>query len=202
MGYQLAVHAIGDRANAQALDAYEELKPTYGTRFRNRIEHAQVLAPADIPRFRDLGVVASVQPIHATSDRTMAEARLGPARLAGAYAWGSLHRAGAMLAFGSDTPVEPVNPFLGIAAAVTRDGWRMEEAMPVELALAGFTVWAARAGLADGKVGTLEPGAYADFILLGEDPTRIDPSELSRIRVEETWLAGARIFQRGVPNRP
>jgi hypothetical protein len=202
MGYQLAVHAIGDRANAQVLDAFAELKPTYGTKFRNRIEHAQVLAPADIPRFRDLGVVASVQPIHATSDRTMAEARLGPDRLAGAYAWMSLHRAGAMLAFGSDTPVEPANPFLGIAAAVTRDGWRTEEAMPVELALAGFTVWAARAGLSDGKVGTLAPGAYADFILVDRDPLSVPATDLARIRVEETWLAGARIFQRGVPNRP
>lgn len=202
MGYQLAVHAIGDRANAQVLDAYAELKPTYGTALRNRIEHAQVLAPEDIGRFRDLGVVASVQPIHATSDRTMAEARLGPDRLAGAYAWGSLHRAGAMLAFGSDTPVEPVNPFLGIAAAVTRDGWRMEEALPVELALAGFTVWAARAGLSDGKVGTLEPGAYADFILVDRDPTEAGPAELARIRVEESWLAGRRVFQRSASTRP
>ncbi|WP_448585509.1 amidohydrolase [Thermaurantiacus sp.] len=195
-GFQLAVHAIGDAANSQVLDAYAEITPTYGQGFRNRIEHAQVLDPADFGRFRAFGVVASVQPIHATSDRAMAEARLGPDRLRGAYAWASLRRAGAHLAFGSDTPVESANPFLGIAAAVTRDGWRVEEAVPLPAALAGFTVWAARAGLAEGRVGTLMPGAWADFILVDADPFRVPPDRLRDLRVEETWVAGVRVWQK------
>ncbi|MFQ3664575.1 MAG: amidohydrolase family protein [Sphingomonadaceae bacterium] len=202
IGYQLAIHAIGDAANAQVLDAFTEIGNTYGRRFRNRIEHAQILDPADIPRFAALGIIASVQPVHATSDRTMAEARLGPDRLAGAYAWNSLRKAGAALAFGSDAPVEPVNPFLGIAAAVTRDGWRMEEALPVEAALAGFTVWAARAGLADGRVGELVPGAWADFVLLDRNPLTAASDELATIRVLETWVAGARVFQRPAAREP
>jgi predicted amidohydrolase YtcJ len=195
-GYQLAVHAIGDAANAEVLDVYAEIAPAYGSTLRNRIEHAQVLDPADIPRFRALGVTASVQPIHATSDRTMAEARLDPPRLRGAYAWKSLLHSGALLAFGSDAPVEPVNPFLGLHAATTRDGWRTEEALPLEAALAGFTVWAARAGLADGRAGRLVPGAFADFILIDEDPFRVPLDRLKDLKVRETWVAGVRVFQR------
>ncbi|MFN3591530.1 MAG: amidohydrolase, partial [Thermaurantiacus sp.] len=148
VGYQLAVHAIGDAANAQVLDAFAELLPTYGAALRNRIEHVQVLDPADFGRFKELSVIASMQPIHATSDRLMAEARLGADRLQGAYAWRSLRQAGARLAFGSDTPVEPANPFLGIHAAVTRrdadgnppGGWRPEERLTLTQAIAGFTI--------------------------------------------------------------
>lgn len=195
-GYQLAVHAIGDAANAEVLDAYAEIAPAYGSALRNRIEHAQVLDPADIPRFGRLGVTASVQPIHAMSDRAMAEARLDPPRLAGAYAWRSLRDSGALLAFGSDAPVEPVNPFLGLHAATTRAGWRTEEALPLEAALAGFTVWAARAGLAEGRVGQLVPGAFADFILLDEDPFRVPLDRLKDLEVRETWVGGVRVFQR------
>ncbi|WP_448581949.1 amidohydrolase [Thermaurantiacus sp.] len=196
-GYQLAVHAIGDAANAEVLNAYAEIAPAYGSGLRNRIEHAQVLDPADIPRFRALGVTASMQPIHATSDRTMAEARLGLDRLAGAYAWRSLLASGALLAFGSDAPVEPANPFLGLHAATTRAGWRTEEALSLEAALAGFTVWAARAGLADGRAGRLVPGAFADFILLDEDPFQVPLDRLKDLNVRETWVAGVRVFQRG-----
>lgn len=206
VGYQLAVHAIGDAANSAVLDAYAEIAPAYGPRLGNRIEHAQVLDLADIPRFRALGVTASVQPIHATSDRTMAEARLDPGRLKGAYAWRSLRDAGALLAFGSDAPVEPVNPFLGLHAATTREGWRTEEALPLEAALAGFTVWAARAGLAEGRAGQLVPGAFADFVLLEEDPFRLPLDSLKDLRVKETWVGGVRVFQRGAkaatPPRP
>lgn len=193
-GYQLAVHAIGDAANAEVLDAYAEILPAYGMGLRNRIEHAQVLDRADIPRFRTLGVTASMQPIHATSDRTMAEARLDRERLKGAYAWKSLRDAGVALAFGSDAPVEPVNPFLGLRAATTREGWRTEEALPLEAALAGFTVWAARAGLAEGRVGRLAPGLMADFILVDADPFRTPLDDLGKIRVRETWVGGRRVF--------
>jgi predicted amidohydrolase YtcJ len=210
VGYQLAVHAIGDAANAQVLDAYAELLPTYGPTLRNRIEHVQVLDPADFGRFSELSVIASMQPIHATSDRVMAEARLGPDRLSGAYAWRSLRQAGARLAFGSDTPVEPANPFLGIHAAVTRrdaagnpaGGWRPEERLTLTQAISGFTVDAAHAGKMDGKVGSLGPGAWADFIILDRDPFEIAPDDLPNVRVLETWLAGRRIWVRPEPQGP
>lgn len=201
-GYQLAVHAIGDAANAQVLDAYAEIFPAYGDSFRNRIEHAQVLDVADIPRFKSLGIIASVQPIHAVSDARMAEARLGPDRLAGAYAWKSLLGAGARLAFGSDFPVEPANPFLGMEAAVTRNGWRQAEAVTARDALAGFTSWAAWAGRNDGKVGQLVAGAYADFILVNRDPLTIAPEELGEVQVLETWVAGKRMFKAGPAPAP
>ncbi len=204
LGYQVAVHAIGDAANRQALDSFAEIRPAYGDRLRNRIEHAQVIALDDIPRFARIGIVASVQPIHATSDRTMAESRLDPPRLEGAYAWASLLRAGARLAFGSDFPVEPANPWMGIHAAVTRQdadgqppgGWRPGEVLTREQALAGFTRWAAWAGLADDRVGSLEPGRWADFVLLDRDPFAVPAPELREVTVLETWLAGRRVFMR------
>ncbi len=204
LGLQVAIHAIGDAANAQALDAFAELLPAYGPDLRNRIEHAQVLDPADFGRFAALSVIASMQPIHAPSDRVMAEARLGPDRLAGAYAWRSLRKAGARLAFGSDTPVEPANPFLGIHAAVTREdaegnppgGWRSDERLTLAQAIAGFTVDAAYAGRMEGRVGTLLPGAWADFIILDRDPFAIPPADLVHVRVLETWLAGRRVWVR------
>lgn len=204
LGYQVAVHAIGDAANRQALDSFAEIRPAYGDRLRNRIEHAQVIERSDIPRFAQLGVVASVQPIHATSDRQMAERRLDPARLEGAYAWASLRNAGARLALGSDFPVEPANPWLGIHAAVTRQdadgqppgGWRPAEALTREQAMAGFTRWAAWAGLADDRVGSLEPGRWADFLLLDRDPFAVPAPDLRNVTVLETWLAGRRVFVR------
>jgi hypothetical protein len=204
LGYQIAVHAIGDAANRQALDSFAEIRATYGDALRNRIEHAQVVDPADIPRFAALGIAASVQPTHAPSDMAMADMRLGPARLAGAYAWKTLRQSGARLPLGSDFPVEPANPFYGLHAAVTRQdrtgqppaGWRAGEAMTLEQALAGFTRDAAHAGGAEGRVGTLEPGRWADFLLLDRDPFAIGPAELPEVVVMETWLAGARVFQR------
>lgn len=210
LGYQVAVHAIGDAANRQALDSFAEIRPAYGDGLRNRIEHAQVISADDIPRFAKLGIIASVQPIHATSDRTMAESRLDPARLTGAYAWASLLRAGAQLALGSDFPVEPANPWFGIHAAVTRQdaegqppgGWRPDEALTRQQALAGFTRWAARAGLADDRVGSLEPGRWADFLLLDRDPLAVPAAEIRDVTVLETWLAGRRVFVREEDGRP
>ncbi len=204
LGYQVAAHAIGDAANRQALDAFAEIRPAYGDRFRNRIEHAQVIDLADIPRFAEMKIIASVQPTHATSDKAMAGDRLGEARLEGAYAWVSLLKAGVKLALGSDFPVEPANPFYGLHAAVTRQdrqnqppgGWRPQEALTMQQAFAGFTTDAAWAGGADGKVGVLQEGAHADFLLLDRDPFTIAPAELPQVSVEETWLDGRRVFVR------
>lgn len=203
-GYQIAVHAIGDAANAQALDAYSELQSTYKGDRRWRIEHAQIVDPADIPRFAQLGVIASMQPVHQTSDRTMAEARLGPGRLKGAYAWKSLLVSSAHLAFGSDTPVESPDPFAGLAAAITREdakgepfgGWQPQERVSREEALAGFTTGAAYASFAEGKVGRLAPGLWADFILVDRDPMLATPAELRGTKVLETWVAGRKVFTR------
>lgn len=209
LGYQNATHAIGDAANGQVLDAYEELAPAYGGKFRNRVEHAQVVDPADLPRFAKLGIIASMQPTHATSDKAMAGDRIGEARLGGAYAWKTLTDSGARMAFGSDFPVEPVNPFFGLHAAVTRQdregqppgGWRAEEALPLATALRDFTLGAAYAGLADGSVGSLEPGKWADFILLDRDPFAVPAGDIWKIQVQETWLGGRRVFMRHAPTK-
>ena len=203
-GYQIAIHAIGDAANAQALDAYSELQSTYKGDRRWRIEHAQIVDPADIPRLAQLGVIASMQPVHQTSDRTMAEARLGPARLKGAYAWKSLLTSGARLAFGSDTPVESPDPFAGLAAAITREdakgepfgGWQPQERISREEALAGFTTGAAYAVFAESKLGRLAPGFWADFILVDRDPMLATPAELRATKVLETWVAGRKVYSR------
>ncbi len=203
-GFQIAVHAIGDAGNAQVLDGIAEMNLTYKGDRRWRIEHAQILDAADIPRFAALGVIASMQPVHQTSDRTMAEARLGPGRLAGAYAWASLQKAGAKLVFGSDTPVESPDPFAGLAVAISREdgrgepfgGWRPEERVSRETALAGFTAGAAYASFAEAKVGRIAPGLHADFILVDRDPMMVTPSELRATKVLETWIGGQRVFAR------
>jgi predicted amidohydrolase YtcJ len=203
-GYQVAVHAIGDAANAQVLGAIEELAETYKDDRRWRIEHAQVVDPADLRRFGKHGIVASMQPVHQTSDRTMAEARLGPARLAGAYAWNSMLRNGATLAFGSDYPVESPDPFAGWAAAFTRQGadgqpaggWRPEEAVTREQAWAAFTSGGAYAGFAEAKFGRLAQGQRADFIVVDRDPVAASPAELRGTQVEETWINGEKVWAR------
>lgn len=204
LGFQVAHHAIGDAANRQALDSFAEILPTYGEKFRNRIEHAQVVNPTDVPRFVELKLIASMQPTHASSDHAMAEARLGPARLDGAYAWATFLKAGVRLALGSDFPVEPANPFYGLHAAVTRQtrdgvppgGWRMADALTLEQALKGFTIDAAHAGHMEGRVGTLAMGAWADFLILDQDPFQTAPTDLWKITPAETWLAGRRVYQR------
>ncbi len=202
--FQIAVHAIGDAANAQVLDVIDELVPTYKGDRRWRIEHAQVVDPADIARFAKNGTIASMQPVHQTSDRLMAEARLGQARLAGAYAWNSILKAGGRLAFGSDTPVESPDPFAGIATAITREdakgeplgGWQAQERVTPEAALAGFTSGAAYAGFAESKIGRLAPGMRADFVILDRDPFFVPPAEIRQLKVEETWVNGKRVFVR------
>ncbi|WP_310533914.1 amidohydrolase family protein [Novosphingobium sp.] len=200
--FQVAVHAIGDEANGQVLGAVSELAQTYKGDRRWRIEHAQVVDPADIKRFGQLGVIASMQPVHQTSDRLMAEARLGPNRLAGSYAWKSIADGGGKLAFGSDAPVESPDPFAGLAAAISRQGpdgqpfggWQPQERLTREAAIAGFTTGAAYAGLAETRFGRLAPGLRADFLLVDRDPLLASPAELAQTRVLETWVGGRRIY--------
>ena len=204
-GLQLGVHAIGDRGNRQVLDAYAALLPEFPDNpGRHRVEHAQLLHPADIPRFAELGVIAAMQPVHATSDMYWAEDRLGPSRLAGAYAWRSLLQSGARLAFGSDFPVEAVNPMLGIYAAVTRQdlsgwpagGWQAQERITREAAIRAFTLDGAYAAFMEGEVGSLETGKRADFIVLDRDVMRVPAAEIPEVRVLQTWVDGRRVFER------
>lgn len=200
--YQVAIHAIGDAANSEALDAIEELSADYSGDRRWRIEHAQVVDLADIARFGRHGIIASMQPVHQTSDRLMAEARLGPDRLDGAYAWRSIHAAGAPLAFGSDTPVETPDPFAGMAVAISREdergepfgGWHPLETVTREQALAAYTAGAAFAGFAEGKFGRLVPGQRADFLVLDADPLMASPADLREIQVLETWIGGEKVY--------
>jgi len=207
-GFQVAIHAIGDAANAQVISAYEELGKTYTGDRRWRIEHVQVVDPADIPRIARAGIIASMQPTHQTSDRTMAEARLGPARLAGAYAWKTIATTGAHLAFGSDFPVESPNPFPGFTAAVSRQdpkgqppgGWRPEEKVTLDQALAGFTREAAYAGFAEDRLGSLDPGHWADFVVIDRDISTVSPTDLAATQVLETWVAGKKVWERALPN--
>lgn len=202
--FQVAVHAIGDEANAAVLAAIEDLAQTYTGDRRWRIEHAQVVDPADIPRFGQAGAIASMQPVHQTSDRQMAEARLGPARLAGAYAWHALAAGGARLAFGSDAPVELPDPFAGLAAAISREGpdgepaggWQPQERIGREAALAAYTVGGAYAGFAEGRFGRLAVGQRADFLLVDRDPLLVPPAELRGTRVLQVWVNGQPVWER------
>ena len=201
-GYQLAIHAIGDAANAQVIGAYEVLNRMHKGDRRWRIEHLQIADVADLKRLKPAGIIASMQPTHQTSDRTMAEARLDPARLKGAYAWRTIEKMGVPLAFGSDFPVESPNPFPGLSAAVSRQdpngqppgGWRPEEKVSFATALGGFTRGAAYAGFAEGRIGSLAPGKWADFIFVDRHVTAVDQKALAATKVLETWVAGKKVF--------
>ena len=209
-GFQIATHAIGDAANAQIIGAYEQLSKKYGKDRRWRIEHFQIADPADIPRLAPAGIIASMQPTHQTSDRLMAEKRLGPNRLAGAYGWQSVLKSGARLAFGTDFPVESPDPFPGLSAAISRQdmngqppgGWIPSERLTFEQALYAYTRGAAYAGFAEDRIGALEPGKWADFILVDRDPTKVDAQSLARTEVLETWVAGKRVWQRSPSSSP
>jgi predicted amidohydrolase YtcJ len=203
-GFQTTTHAIGDAANAQVIQVYEHLSKTYGNDRRWRIEHFQIVDPVDIPRLKPAGIIASMQPTHQTSDRLMAEARLGPNRLKGAYAWQTVEKLGIPLAFGTDFPVESPNPFPGLAAAVSRQdmngqppgGWIPSERLTFPQALAAYTRGSAYAGFAETKIGSLEPGKWADFILVDRDPTKADSQQLGRTQVLQTWIAGKKVWER------
>lgn len=193
-GFQLGFHAIGDKATSMALDAFSQ--PGVSRTARNRIEHAQVVDPADIPRFKQLGVIASMQPNHLLTDMNWAEARLGPQRAAYSYAWKAFLNAGVPLAFGTDYPVEPITPFRGLYSAVTR----MNEAgtktyFPANTltrgqALSAYTQGSAYAEFAEKHKGILVPGYDADFILVDRDLYRVSESAILTIQVIETDVAG------------
>jgi predicted amidohydrolase YtcJ len=201
--FQVAVHAIGDEANAAVLTAIEDLSQTYTGDRRWRIEHAQVVDPADIPRFGKNGIIASMQPVHQTSDREMAERRLGPVRLTGAYAWKSIQASGARLAFGSDVPVEAADPFAGWAAAISRTGpdgqplggWQPQERVSRAEAFAAYTSGGAYAGFAEGRFGRLVAGERADFLFVDRDPFLATPAELRQTKVIEVWVGGRKVWQ-------
>ncbi|PSJ36941.1 amidohydrolase [Allosphingosinicella deserti] len=202
-GFQVAVHAIGDAANAQLLGAIEELADSYKGDRRWRIEHAQIIDPADLPRLARFGTIASMQPVHEASDWRMAEARLGMERLGGSYAWKTMLANGVPLAFGSDFPVESPNPFHGLAVAVSRQdaqaqppgGWMPEQRLSLEQALRAFTQGAAYAGFAEDRIGSLEKGKFADFVLIDRDIfADASPEQIRETKVVETWIAGNRAW--------
>lgn len=202
-GLQVAIHAIGDKAINYLLTAYEWTAKVNGQRDRRfRIEHAQHIAPADIERFAQLNVIASMQPYHAIDDGRWAEEVIGPERIKTTYAFKSLFDAGATVAFGSDWPVAPATPLEGIYAAVTRrtldgknpDGWVPEQKITVEQALKGYTVNGAYASFEENIKGTLEPGKLADFAVLSDDITKMDPIKIREARVLQTYVGGKKVF--------
>jgi len=204
-GYQVNVHAIGDAGNKQILDSFEQLGRQYPLAARrHRIEHAQVVQPADIPRFKQLAIVPSMQPTHATSDQNMAEQRVGPERIKGAYAWHTFLKQGSRIACGSDFPIESPNPLQGIHAAVTRQdmqdvpsgGWHKEQAMTLTEAFRCFTLDAAWAAHQEQSAGSLETGKWADFIITDRDLFKVPASEIGKIGVLETWVGGKQVFRK------
>ena len=203
-GFQVGTHAIGDAANRAVLNAYEQAEKEVPEAHdpRLRIEHAQVLALEDIPRFAKLGVIASMQPTHCTSDMPWAEKRLGPERAKYAYAWRSVKDSGAHLPLSSDFPGETLNPFYGIYAAITRqdpegnprDGWHPEQKLTLDEALRGYTVEAAYAEFEEKDKGSIEKGKLADLTVISEDITKIPPREILSIRVLKTFVGGKAIY--------
>ncbi|GAA3932637.1 amidohydrolase [Luteimonas lutimaris] len=201
---QVATHAIGDRGNRIVVDTYERvLGDDAKSDHRWRVEHAQIVSPEDIPRFAPLGIIASMQPTHATSDMPWAEERLGKERLFGAYAWQRFLHSGAHLALGSDFPVESPDPRLGLYAAVTRQdrdgqppgGWLPDQRLSAAEALRGFTADAAYAGFDEKEVGRLAPGLRADFVILAADPLAVPASQLDDLQIESTWLDGKPVYE-------
>lgn len=204
-GYQVCSHAIGDRANRETLDAYAAALAAHpAPDHRFRIEHAQLLAPSDIPRFGALGVIASMQPTHCTSDMRWVDVRVGPERAIGAYAWSSLLRSGARIAGGSDFPVESHNPLLGFYAAITRqdaevrpaEGWHADQRMTREETLHCMTLDAAYAAFEEKEKGSLEKGKLADFVVLDHDIMTCAPREILDTKVRTTVIGGEVVYQR------
>ena len=198
-GYQVCVHAIGDRGNRRTLDAFEQAG-AQNARFR--VEHTQLLSPADIPRFKSLGVIPSMQPTHCTSDMRWVEDRVGEERAQGAYAWRSLLDTGVIIAGGSDFPVESHNPFLGFYAAITRQnldaqpegGWQPDQRMTRLETLKSFTIWAAYAAFEETEKGTLEIGKLADFIVIDRDIMTCAPADIPATKVLMTVIGGETVF--------
>jgi predicted amidohydrolase YtcJ len=202
-GFQVGTHAIGDRGNRVVLDAYEAaLEAVPVTDHRFRVEHAQVVSLADIPRFAALGVIPSMQASHQTSDMRWAETRVGPERIKGAYAWRSLLNTGVVIPNGSDFPVEEVNPLISFHSAVSRQdadnwppgGWYPEQMMTREEALRAMTIWPAYAGFQEKTMGSLTPGKYADFVILDRDIMTVPVTEILETKVLSTWLGGKEVY--------
>ena len=209
-GYQIGFHAIGDRGTQMALDAFAEAEKAAkdakakavdgDSDYRLRVEHAQVTTPQQIARFKDLKVIASMQPNHLLTDMNWAESRLGAKRAATSYAWAEFLRHGAVLAFGTDYPVEPVTPFRGIYSAVTRmseDGKKkyVGEKLTIEQAIAAYTTGAAFAEFAEKQKGKLEPGMLADFVVLDHDLTAAAPQQILNIKVLRTVVGGKTVYE-------
>ncbi|XQF92383.1 amidohydrolase [Pseudoalteromonas espejiana] len=209
-GFSANTHAIGDKANKVVLDAYKNVfKQTGGMLLRNRIEHAQIVTPEDIPRFKTLKIIPSMQPVHATSDMHMAEQRLSDDQLQGAYAWQTFLKQGSVIAAGSDYPVELANPFDGLYSAITRmdhnmlpeNGWRASEVLSREQALRAFTLGGAYAAHQEFKIGSLEHGKWADFILIDKDYFKAPLDEIYKTNVLQTWIAGELRYEKEVNDK-
>src|SRR3984893_10127025 len=204
-GFQINIHAIGDRTNHVVLDVFEAVAKANGRRDRrDRIEHAQVIAPDDLPRFAKLKVIASMQPSHQTTDMRWAESRVGPGRIKGAYAWATLEKSGARLAFGTDYPIEVISPFRGLYACVTRQlpdgtpsgGWQPQEKISLQDCISAYTSGAAYAEFEEGKKGELKVGEYADFIVLSNDLTKVPPSDYVKTQVLRTVAGGRTVYEK------
>jgi len=210
-GFQIGFHAIGDKAVQMALDAFavgekaakeKKVKAANGGEdFRPRIEHAQVTTPMQILKFKDLKVVASMQPCHLLTDMKWAETRLGQKRAAHSYAWADFLKRGVPLAFGTDYPVEPVNPFRGLYAAITRKDekgkmeYYPEEKITIDQAIAAYTTGSAFAEFAEKDKGLIVPGMLADFVVLDRDPTAVDAQKLLGTRVLRTVVGGRTVWE-------
>lgn len=204
-GFQIGIHAIGDEGNHWVLNAYEKAQEVNGRRdSRHRIEHAQVLCDEDIPRFASLGVVASMQPTHCITDKRFAEKRIGAVRCRGAYAWRSLLKTKAAVAFGTDCPVEPINPLEGLYAAVTRkdragepgDGWLPQEKLTMEEAIRLYTIGSAYAEFTEDRKGMLRKGYLGDVVIFHEDLLTLPPVRLMTAQVDYTIVGGKIVYRR------
>jgi len=202
-GFQLNFHAIGDRANQISLDAFEAVAKANGPRDRrDRIEHAQVVAPADFSRFARLQVIASMQPSHETTDMRWAQQRIGPERAKGAYAWATMQKFGVRLAFGTDYDVEPISPFRGLYACATRElpdggppgGWEPQEKISLQDCISAYTAGSAYGEFMEGKKGELKAGQFADFIVLSNDLTKVEPREYTKTKVLRTVVGGRTVY--------
>ncbi|MFQ5723330.1 MAG: amidohydrolase [Terriglobia bacterium] len=204
-GFQITLHAIGDRANRVALDAFEAAKNiNRRPNTRHKIEHAQFVHPKDIPRFQGLGVIASMQPCHLLNDLRWAPTILGPDRQGEGYPWHSLLESGAVLALGTDFPVEPLTPMRNLYASLTREfedggpegGWLAEEKLTIEQALRAYTWGSAYAEFEEHRKGTLAPGKFADLVVLSQDITQVSPEEILRTEVLLTLVGGRVVYQK------
>ena len=208
-GFQIAIHAIGDAGNREAIDILESvfLEDPSTRNYRHRIEHAQVIHPDDIPRLGQLGIIASMEPPHAMEDKTWAEERVGPERILGAYAWRSLRESGAALTFNSDNPGSDHNIFYGLHSAITRQdknsqpegGWYPAQRMSSDEAVRGYTSWSAYASFREDDTGIIEPGRWADLTIMDIDPFILadeSPPDILNGRILMTIVGGNIAYER------